>query len=60
MSQRTNRKVYIEQWNNIKLGEGKMQEAKCKNCGAIFEFEGNFPTGMQCNCDSKNFDINKN
>lgn len=37
-----------------------MQEAKCKNCGAIFEFEGSFPTEMQCNCDSKNFDINKN
>ena len=36
-----------------------MLEAKCKHCGAIFTYEGNFPTGMHCNCDSNQFEINK-
>ena len=34
-----------------------MSEAKCKNCGVIFTFNGNFPTAVHCNCESTEFDI---
>ncbi len=37
-----------------------MSEAKCKGCGVIFTFDGNFPTSVECNCESKEFDIKNN
>ncbi len=35
-----------------------MKEAKCSDCGAIFELSGdNIPTGMKCFCNSVKFEI---
>ncbi len=34
------------------------KEAECKNCGAIYEFDGEkLPRGFRCLCDSKEFKI---
>ncbi len=35
-----------------------MKEAKCSDCGAIFELSGDvIPIGMKCFCNSVKFEI---
>lgn len=35
-----------------------MKEAKCSDCGAIFELSGeNIPAGMKCFCNSVKFEL---